>query len=383
MSKATPNPSQHTKPHQTLSSVGYPVHVFIDTGYFEKTNFAFGGKTLSAVISAVVAGDMRLVMPQITRREVLGRLKKGVEAAQDAHAKFRRDSGILRGLPNHCLGKKIDKPDWAGTLESLEKGWVRFLKKSKAILLPIESGDAPTVFDDYFQCLPPFDSGEKKNEFPDAFAIYSLLAFAKANHHKVVVVSTDGDFERACTRFGNLVFAQSLDAVLEHAIRSGQLNPAEVHTLLEPHLGVLESDIIKSFKDRGFFWDSDEYDSYVDDTFDEEITEPLDLSVVKVGGGWADVTGEATLSFRASATFPDPEMSIWDSESGTAFSFEKKRATVAASLVVPISLRLNLKSLRKGKLAYKELSVNNGSDVYFHEDEIEEVSELESEDPSE
>src|SRR5690606_3053747 len=142
-----------------------------------------------------------------------------------------------------------------------------------------------------------------KSEFPDAFVLKALHAFATEHMCKVVVVSGDPDFRAGCESSSSLVWCPDLNIVLEHSERFRPLDPETIHSLLAKHREVLEAAIVELFHDRGFYWDSDEsYDSEVDETYDEEV-ESLDLAVIDVTDEWAEVAGKAIIHFRASVQY--------------------------------------------------------------------------------
>lgn len=52
------------------------------------------------------------------------------------------------------------------------------------------------IFKRYFSCRPPFSaSGKKKEEFPDAFAMFGIIHWARTHDARVLVVSTDPDWK--------------------------------------------------------------------------------------------------------------------------------------------------------------------------------------------
>lgn len=52
------------------------------------------------------------------------------------------------------------------------------------------------IFRRYFSCQPPFSaSGKKKEEFPDAFAMFGIICWARTHDAKVLVVSADPDWK--------------------------------------------------------------------------------------------------------------------------------------------------------------------------------------------
>src|SRR5207249_3278369 len=72
--------------------------------------------------------------------------------------------------------------------------------------LPVNDVNVSAVFDDYFSVQPPFGTGKKKSEFPDAFAAHALRAWCKANGQIMHVVSGDGDWESVCAAVPEFIF---------------------------------------------------------------------------------------------------------------------------------------------------------------------------------
>ena len=358
---------------ECLPDVGHPATVFIDTSVFESLNFAFGGTLLKALLARIKAGDLRLLISEITRQEVHSRLAVGVNAAKGAIGRFRKEAKILKGLPGHSLSAIFRDPDWVETKKSLSSDWERFIKAAKAQVLPIDGNATAEVFNDYFACKAPFGGGDKKNEFPDAFVIMALQSFAKKQKCKIIVVSHDNDFRSACEGNSMLVWCPDLNKVLEHSARFAPLSPDAIHSLLTQHRTELDAAIVASFQDRGFYWNSDEgHDSDVDETYDWEV-ESLEIAVIDTTDKSAEVAGNATIHFRASVQYPDPDMTYKDDETKEWFSLGNVDATLAATTEVPVTFRVNIDKLKKGIFEYEDLVVNNNGDVWFSEDEVEET----------
>lgn len=63
----------------------------------------------------------------------------------------------------------------------------------------------------YFERRPPFAaSGKKKNEFPDAVALFSIAAWAELNSTQVIVVSKDSDWKDYCRQRERLILVEDL-----------------------------------------------------------------------------------------------------------------------------------------------------------------------------
>ena len=81
--------------------------------------------------------------------------------------------------------------------------------------LGYEDLDVKKVMLWYEMTTAPFREGKKRKEFPDAFSIAMLEAYAAKEKLHVAVVSADPDFKEACQRFNCLLHFQSLPRLTE------------------------------------------------------------------------------------------------------------------------------------------------------------------------
>lgn len=85
-----------------------------------------------------------------------------------------------------------------------------FLRTINAEILGVDLIDVGLILGDYFETKPPFENGEKKkSEFPDAF-IAQQIRKRFGETEKVVIVSNDKGFIRACGESENHRFFNSL-----------------------------------------------------------------------------------------------------------------------------------------------------------------------------
>jgi len=307
-------------------------------------------------------------MPEVIVREIHEHVGERVTKAERAHSKFRREGSITdiaEGLPT-----VVPEVDWNEVRNRVAATITRFFEHDGVDVLPLDGDDTASVFDDYFAGNAPFGAGKKKSEFPDSFAVKSLLRYAAAAGCRIAIVSEDGDWQTACASHDELVACGSLDQVVEHSRVALVAVLDEARTLLEPHRAELERSVLASFSNRGFYWDSSEgHDSEVEETYDEEV-ESWPWSVLDVDDGWALITGEAEISFRATATYPDPNSCYRDSDTKELIYFGTERATLLAKTSCQVSCRVNVDELRAGRLEVDNLNLDLG-DVWFSEEEVE------------
>lgn len=71
-----------------------------------------------------------------------------------------------------------------------------------------------TLFDAYFAGEPPFGTGRKKDEFPDALALNALERAAVERGTGILVVSKDGDWRAYCEKSENLYIVPEIERAL-------------------------------------------------------------------------------------------------------------------------------------------------------------------------
>jgi hypothetical protein len=181
-------------------------YVFIDTEALRRARFDWNGKALSKLVQFAKEGHLRLLMTDITKREVCNHLQEGlIEAANAA----KKHASVLEQLE---AGSIIAILSDRGAFTKLETAFETFLKATKAIDVPT-AATMDGIFSDYFARRPPF-SEKKKAEFPDAVVIASLRAWCVKRNAKAYVVSGDPDLKACCESSGPLLYAASVEEII-------------------------------------------------------------------------------------------------------------------------------------------------------------------------
>ncbi len=74
--------------------------------------------------------------------------------------------------------------------------------------------DTATLYGAYFEGSPPFGSGSKKNEFPDALALNALESEGANRQTKLIVVSKDRDWRAFCEKSQRLYLVPDIERAL-------------------------------------------------------------------------------------------------------------------------------------------------------------------------
>jgi len=143
-------------------------YIVLDTNIFIKENF-LEGKRIRQLLKFSEEEKIKIVMTKITIGEVKSRFKKfSGKAVQDLNEfKNQFESRVLR---NNSAGKKIFERIVNKNIEKeFNDEFDAILLKSKVLVIDYRELNIETVFEKYFKNEFPFNGGDKKNEFPDAF----------------------------------------------------------------------------------------------------------------------------------------------------------------------------------------------------------------------
>jgi hypothetical protein len=183
--------------------------ITIDTSIIKQYQFNFNRGPLS-LLEQFSEGPILVIFSDIT-------IKESVKHLHDKIHKIKRET--LKSLKdwNHNISKIHDLKvveELDPTIKSSEIIH-SFLERCSAIRIPIEQACLNSILESYFKSTPPF-SQNKKNEFPDAIALYSLENWAASEDTHIISVSKDNDWIDYCkdspsmSCIGSLVDALSL-----------------------------------------------------------------------------------------------------------------------------------------------------------------------------
>ena len=200
--------------------------VFIDTQVFRKARFDWKGRSLSKLVEFAKQSHLRLLVTDVTAREVKSQLR---EILTETNSSITKHSGILEQLGASVAVERLR--DQAAALGALEAAFDEFLKSTRALHVPLVS-EVKGILDDYFSLRPPF-SAKKKSEFPDAISISSIRQWCEKNKSMAYIVSADPDLRDCCSEAGPLFYAESIEQIISKATVSQELHDSLEKALRE------------------------------------------------------------------------------------------------------------------------------------------------------
>jgi hypothetical protein len=201
---------------RTAVATGVIKAITLDTSTFEQHSLRLETGLLKQLIQFASSSTI-FVISDVVKSEVIDHLASKTEEAQ---------RNLERGLRTATEFWPIDpslvtnfRSQIIGNLNPRQVASQRFFDFEKntaiEIVQPDEHTSVELIMQAYFQRKPPFaTSGKKKNEFPDAVALFSIEAWAELNSTKVIVVSRDNDWKDYCCQSERLILVDDLARAL-------------------------------------------------------------------------------------------------------------------------------------------------------------------------
>lgn len=279
-------------------------HVFLDTEVFEANNFQFDSRALEKLASLAREGTIVIHLTEVTRREIQEHVVSYVNKAVSLLRKVSKDRAVqhfalLPDSPFRAIGRDFDpEPFIRAALTAFDD----FLRDTAVDVIPVSDVSVDQVFSQYFGSVPPFQTGAKKAEFPDAFALGALRQWCERTTNSIYVISRDTDFCLGCQESPALISLASLDEFLDLAARE----PGDLYTLANRVFEEFKAEILEELKDefQGLFFFLDEADSDVSDVEVTNIEADKELAIsVEENEAFFELTADVT--FTANYSYAD------------------------------------------------------------------------------
>lgn len=304
---------------------GISEYVFLDTEVFIRFWFQYDSTPLKSLVELISKDRLKLVVTNIVVREVEANISKAVRSAYNAHKKFTSAEG--RALVGSAVAGVADKVKWFKrdeVIADLQKQFRKFLDDNGAIVVETDAVSIDEIMDDYFGGEPPFGENPKP-EFPDAITVKALAEWADDEETHVIVVSGDDGVFSACTKIDRLHPVSEIEEVLDHVASDDEKLAEFIREQVKAHEEDVRKLVIHEFENMYFYVVDENGDAEVTVTeadFDDEV------EILEIGNEEATVDVNYTFTYSAEATYDDPDMVSYDSETGTSMSWGSATKTV-------------------------------------------------------
>lgn len=252
-----------------LISKGQIAAISLDTSIFDKAQLNLRSSALLS-LSQFQGTSIRVLISEIVSSEVRNHLVSAAsEARVKLHAALRdaRKATMTSMVPSeldHILGI-------GGDLRSLsEQSFHEYMEAINAIEVHADGlVSTQEILAKYFCSEPPFSNkADKKNEFPDAYALLSLEAWSRKNRCLTLIVSRDNDWKNFCEGSDYLFCLGDLPEALNLFNQQGRFYIERVlayasqnaHSTLVVELNKAISELVETFEPHVEAWSAMEYD---------------------------------------------------------------------------------------------------------------------------
>ncbi len=294
-------------------------HIFLDTSEFYALKYDFTGENSNSALKILKdicqEGKAIFYINHIIINEVVSDLKKEAsiqrKVLKDALTSSPKSSFFrFLNLEDAEIKKRLSKVD---TEEVYIKEFETYLKDIKYKMININAVDTNDMFRRYFHEQAPFANKQnKKSEFPDAYAIYSILEYLKENDIEMIVVSRDNDWRKILKTNPKITYKESLNDALGYI--NENLFIAE-ECIFENRERVNDL-LIRAIEDSDFYLSDEEgeVDSIKEimprDIYDIDVLSVMDGSVLASGLVRTEMTLDLSV-FDHDNSYYDPEDKKW------------------------------------------------------------------------
>ena len=314
-----------------------PDIVFVDTSVFKAENFFALGNRINSLGKLAKDRKIRLVMSEIIRQEIYKHIKSDVRKSWKA---FNSDSLIFRNDSEVDKWRKATNEKQE--IEKIIALFDKFLADTHTKILDYSyCSNAEKVFTDYFNHHKPFGEGQKKDEFPDAFALTSLEKYSTEIHQYIIVLSKDGDMEGYESKrlkyenYGQYVSRKVAEGIaLDEMVKS--LNNEKI--FLEREL----REAAVSYLDDSRLYQSllnlTEVSCHSVDKV-EVIIDETEYEVIGVTDHYMEVEIQPEVNFKVDVEYVNYDYAIYDREDGVWYGTEDETFEVNSEATISVTLR--------------------------------------------
>ena len=172
------------------------ITAFIDTSVFIKENFT-ASRSFQQLLELAAKNEINLIITDIVYGEVLSNQAKQLEEALPIMKKTynirNKEGRVLRcyeDLEALFVYPDLDK---GKLIAQFKKAFDEKIEKAHIDIISSKDTKVDYIFDRYFTKVPPF-SEKKKDEFPDAFSLKTIIEHVKSRRIKnFCIVAGDPD----------------------------------------------------------------------------------------------------------------------------------------------------------------------------------------------
>lgn len=328
-------------------------NVFLDTQALEAHQFDFDSRNLRLLIRLAAEGHIRVVLTTVTVSEIQAHIDDHAKKAYRQIDTLRRISPLVKSRLSSEAHAVLASASEEEFRLSMRTAFDKFLADTKATILSVDSVSPEAVFKKYFESQPPFGDGNKKSEFPDAFASAALQAWCSTEGNaKIYVVSDDKDWRRTCSGDGALVHIGQVSELLEKF--ADFVLVTAIKDALTAKKDQLKALIEGKAKDL-YYFSTDGVEAEIEEVEEAEV-EIEDAFVVDAEDGNAVANVFCTLRYKVFVVDDDPESGIYDHEEGGMHYVYRRSGSVEGEVERSVTVDIAYDQARPENIVFQAIA---------------------------
>jgi hypothetical protein len=278
--------------------------VFLDTEVFDKHSRDFECANMRRLVRLSANGDFQLLLTSVTVQEIRAHLDHDAKEAFSVLRKYRRASKLVkRILPD----PQFVPEDEQAFRKSLRDEFDAFMAAACVQVVSAAHVSPEAILNDYFAGVAPFATGNKKNEFPDAFAIAAIRRWCETQDRVIFVVSGDGDWKAAFKNTQGIQYRSNIEALLEEFVSAEVV--VAIREFLELNREVIERKIREEAMKLDYSVTDDLWNGELEDYSIASVNMD-EFHVIEADNGTAQVSVFCAITVNADVS-SDDSMSAW------------------------------------------------------------------------
>lgn len=292
-----------------------PLYLFINTSAYLKSKLDFSDSIYSKLKLLIEENKVYALTSSITKKE----LRKHIETTiREDYKKINSACEKADKLSSN-VSSKLREIINIPRLDTFLNEDLKFFDQQFQFLeteeLDHNKLDINIIFNDYFDGIPPF-SEKKKEEFPDAVVLNTILSTVETeNCH---IISADSDWKNFCKLHDNLIYYDSIGAFINYCNEQGVAVTKEIQYAIKQKENDITNCIKEQIKDSelSVSLDFNIADEIAEITSDVECIYKSDFNVIDIDEDERSCTIDVNclISFMANITGNDYNTALYDKE---------------------------------------------------------------------
>lgn len=317
-------------------------NIFLDTSVFIKNAYA-KTKKLSQLKKFAKKKKVKIFTSYIVIEEIRQNINKELISAKDivndCHKKLNGKARILKFVDRFESYFALPIVDISLDYQNIIQDIDDFVRLVKPEYIDPDLSSVSSVFKKYFNSEPPFEKGDKKNEFPDAFILSSIEKWCLNNNEKMILLTEDEGMSKynSPNIITNLKLTDVLDKIYREIKQRSDVNIEKIDLLFKENQERL-LDELKSDFER-------EYSSHFYITIDELIVTAINIDpykIISLNDKESVIESTVKVDFDANIEYDDYSHAYYDKEDNVWYNQERKNTSFNSEVKFPVQFKVEL-----------------------------------------